>query len=127
MVRDILQIGADVLTKETKVIKDINSPAIKELIQDLLDTCIDNKQGSAGLSAPQIGASERVCVCRRTDLEEELGEDKVPDEDLWEVMINPKITSESMTIGQAWGRSLSPLIHKRFQERLAKEGIKLGQ
>jgi hypothetical protein len=35
----------------------------------------------------------------------------------------PKIVSESMVIGQAWGQSLAPEINRRVEATLKKEGI----
>jgi len=39
--------------------------------------------------------------------------------------ILPKVTSESMAAGQAWGQSLGPEIAQRLQEALKREGIQI--
>ncbi|MCA9382808.1 peptide deformylase [Candidatus Dojkabacteria bacterium] len=107
MVKEILQIGSDILTTKSEPVADINSEDTKALIRDMLDTCLDKKQGTAGLSAPQIGVLQRVCICRRTDLEDKNGEDTISDNELWEVMINPVITSKSDVQSVFWEGCLS--------------------
>lgn len=106
MIRQILQIGAPILEVPTEVVKDINSPQIQELISDLVDTCKELKERSAGLSANQIGEKWSICVCRRTDLEEGR-EEAIADEKLWEVMVNPKIIKQSDDESAFWEGCLS--------------------
>lgn len=89
MVRKILQIGDPILLKKSKDIdpKDLLSRETQDLIKDLLDTCDSEKEGTAGLSAVQIGVLKRVFIARRVDLEM----DADSDDPIWEVMINPEI------------------------------------
>ncbi|MEI7579567.1 MAG: peptide deformylase [bacterium] len=108
MIRKILQIGNPFLNQKVQLVKDINTKEIKTLIKDMIDTCNDNADTTAGLSASQLGGMYAICVCRRTDLEEKLGEDvKIPDEQLWEVFINPEITNYSKERGIYWEACLS--------------------
>jgi len=41
------------------------------------------------------------------------------------MQVLPQIVAESMTLGQEWGRSLSPEINQRVEAVLRKEGIEL--
>lgn len=107
MVRSILQIGNPILTKKSKTITDYNSKETKQVIQDLLDTCMANKAITAGLAAPQIGSNVRICVCRRVDLEEEKGRGIVNDNELWEVLINPEVIDKSDKDSLVWEACLS--------------------
>lgn len=107
MNKKIVQIGDPILTKKTTQVTDIDSEETKSIVKDLLDTCMSNKDGTAGLSAPQISYSKRICVCRRIDLEEKHGEGSVKDEHLWEVMINPIITNISDEKSTFWEACLS--------------------
>lgn len=107
MIKPILQIGAAILTKPTKSVRDPKSNEIRQIVKDLLDTCIANKDKSAGLAAPQIGYPYSICVCRRIDLEEVRGEDNVPDKELWEVLINPKLLYKSKKLKTNWEACLS--------------------
>lgn len=107
MIKPILQIGDPILTTKTKVVEDPLSAETKKIVADLLDTCIANADISAGLAAPQIGYDKAICVCRRVDLEEANGENPVADEQLWEVLINPKIITSSTEETMEWEACLS--------------------
>lgn len=43
------------------------------------------------------------------------------------ITVLPQMSRESMRIGQVWGQDFSELLHKRFTERLAKEGLSLEE
>lgn len=107
MVKEILQIGAPILTKSTKKIESVHSSETRRIVTDLLDTCLENADKSAGLAAPQIGYDVSICVCRRIDLEDQKGEGKVSDKDLWEVLINPEVIYESTKTVTNWEGCLS--------------------
>lgn len=107
MIREILQIGNPILITKTTTVTDINSPEIKSLIQDLLDTCEKNADISAGLASPQIGIGKSVCVCRRVDLEERHPDKHFEKDELWEVLINPKILNSSSESSTEWEACLS--------------------
>lgn len=106
MVKDILQIGNPILNQKTKKVTDFNSEETKQIISDLLDTCIANKDGTAGLAAPQIGYDKAICICRRTDLEE-VSKKEIPDTKLWQVLINPQVTTKSNEETIIWEGCLS--------------------
>lgn len=107
MIKEILQIGNPILTTQTKEVTDINSEETKSLIQDLLDTCEKNADISAGLASPQIGISKSICVCRRVDLEEKNPDKEFTRDELWEVLINPRIIKESDKRSTEWEACLS--------------------
>ncbi|MCA9385401.1 peptide deformylase [Candidatus Dojkabacteria bacterium] len=110
MIKDVLQIGEPILEKPTKEVTDISSSEVKTIINDLVDTCIAMSERSAGLSSNQIGYDLRICVCRRTDLEDQSNRESssaVDDKTLWEVMINPEITKASKDESAYWEGCLS--------------------
>ncbi len=74
-IRNIREIGDEVLTKTCKEVKEM-TPRIKELIEDMLDTMYE--ANGVGLAAPQVGILKRIVVIDVT------GEDPY-------VLINPKI------------------------------------
>ena len=107
MIKEILQIGNPILTTKTNYVEDITSSETKSLIKDLLDTCEKNSDISAGLASPQIGELKSICVCRRVDLEDRNSEIQIPADQLWEVLINPKIKRSSKTLSTEWEACLS--------------------
>jgi len=74
-IRNIREIGDEVLTKKCKEVKEM-TPRIRELIEDMLDTMYE--ANGVGLAAPQVGVLKRIVVIDVT------GEDP-------HVLINPKI------------------------------------
>ena len=74
-IRNIREIGDEVLNKTCKEVKEM-TPRIKELIEDMLDSMYE--ANGVGLAAPQVGILKRIVVIDVT------GEDPI-------VMINPKI------------------------------------
>jgi|GEM_PF-500366 len=99
MVLDVIQIGDPILEASAKRVEDLKKPEIQKLIDDMLETCIHEKERAAGLSAPQVGQSLQISICRRFD--------KSDDSDEWEVMINPEITSKSSETSTVWEGCLS--------------------
>lgn len=106
MVKEILQIGDPILTKKTQRVKAVGDPKVKQIIEDLLDTCKKNADISAGLAAPQIGYDKSICVCRRVDLEAQT-EEQLPEDKLWTVLINPTIEKSSKKTTLEWEACLS--------------------
>ena len=78
-VRQIREMGDDVLTKECRPVKEM-TPHISELIDDMFETMYD--ANGVGLAAPQVGILKRICVVDVTY------EDPI-------VLINPKIIEAS--------------------------------
>lgn len=77
-IRNIREMGDEVLTKKCKEITEI-TPRIKELIEDMLETMYD--ANGVGLAAPQVGVLKRIVVI-------DTGEDP-------HILINPKIVESS--------------------------------
>ena len=78
-IRNIREIGEDVLTKTSKEVKAI-TPRTKELINDMLETMYE--ACGVGLAAPQVGILKRIVVIDVT------GEDPY-------ILVNPKIIERS--------------------------------
>ncbi|NLL76476.1 MAG: peptide deformylase [Clostridiales bacterium] len=78
-IRNIREIGDDVLLKKCKDVKEM-TPRIRELIDDMFDTMYEAY--GVGLAAPQVGILKRIVVIDVT------GEDPY-------VLINPKIIETS--------------------------------
>lgn len=79
-IRKIARMGQPVLRKSASAVpaEDICTPAIQNLIQDMLDTVQD--ADGAGLAAPQIYESKRIVILRFHHSED------------FQVWINPEIT-----------------------------------
>lgn len=78
-IRNIREIGEEVLTKKCKEVTEM-TPRIKELIEDMLETMYE--ANGVGLAASQVGVLKRVVVIDAT------GEDP-------HILINPKIVESS--------------------------------
>lgn len=78
-IRNIREIGDEVLTKTCKEVKEM-TPRTKELIEDMLETMYE--ANGVGLAAPQVGILKRIVVIDCT------GEDPY-------VLINPRIVEMS--------------------------------
>lgn len=59
-VRNILQIGDPRLKAKNKVVKNLNSPRIKKVIKNMVDTM--HKNDLVGIAAPQIGENYKLIV-----------------------------------------------------------------
>lgn len=77
-IREIREIGDDVLTKKCKEVKNM-TPRTAELIGDMIDTMYE--AGGVGLAAPQVGILKRIVVI-------DVGEGPI-------VLINPEILETS--------------------------------
>ncbi len=106
MVKTIVQIGNPILLQKSLELSEAEllSRETQKLIDDLIDTCDSEKEGTAGLSAVQIGELKRIFVARRVDLENPEDEDDNP---IWEVMVNPKITVIDDSPSEIWEGCLS--------------------
>lgn len=78
-IRNIREIGDEVLTKRCKEVTEI-TPRIKDLIEDMLETMYETN--GVGLAAPQVGILKRIVVIDVT------GEDPY-------ILINPRIVETS--------------------------------
>ena len=77
-IRQIREMGDEVLTKVSKVVKNV-SPRTLMLIEDMLDTMYET--GGVGLAAPQVGILQRIVVI-------DVGDGPI-------VLINPEIIETS--------------------------------
>lgn len=82
-IREIREIGDDVLNKECKVVDKI-TPRTKMLIEDMFDTMYE--AGGVGLAAPQVGILKRIVTI-------DIGEGPI-------LLINPEIVE---TAGEQTG------------------------
>lgn len=78
-IRNIREIGDEVLTKKCKAVTEM-TPRIKELIKDMLETMYE--ANGVGLAAPQVGVLKRIVVIDTT------GDDP-------HILINPRIVESS--------------------------------
>ena len=77
-IRQIREMGDEVLTKKCKEVKKI-TPRTLTLIEDMLDTMYETN--GVGLAAPQVGILQRIVVI-------DVGEDPI-------ILINPEILETS--------------------------------
>lgn len=80
-IRNVREIGDEILTKKSKVIKEM-TPNLEMLIGDMLDTMYEHE--GVGLAAPQVGILKRVVVI-----------DISPEGDEPLVLINPVVLETS--------------------------------
>ena len=59
-VRDIAQLGDDVLRLQAKTVDDINTPEIQSVISDMFSTLSESE--GVGIAAPQIAESWRIMI-----------------------------------------------------------------
>ncbi len=78
-IRNIREIGEDVLTKKCREVKEM-TPRVKELIEDMLETMYE--ANGVGLAAPQVGVLKRIVVIDTTGDEPH-------------ILINPRIVETS--------------------------------
>lgn len=79
-IRQIREMGDDVLTKKCKAVK-MMTPRTVELIEDMFDTLYES--GGVGLAAPQVGVLKQIVVI-------DIGEGPL-------LLINPEIVETSGT------------------------------
>lgn len=102
--KPIITIPNEVLRKKAEKVKNIDEEVLKTA-QDLLDTVkVAKDPEGAGLAAPQIGASKRICVVRNFFIDPQDSK-KILSEDI--VLINPKIVSKSIETETDWEGCLS--------------------
>ena len=78
-IRNIREMGDEILTKKCREVKEV-TPAVRELIEDMLDTMYE--ANGVGLAAPQVGILKRIVVIDTT------GENPY-------ILINPRIVETS--------------------------------
>ncbi len=89
MIRKVIQAGHPGLKAKNKIVRDLSSPNLKQLIKDLKATMY--KTGLIGIAANQINENEMIFITHpRTTRARKLGR-----KDKLRVFINPKYTFKS--------------------------------
>lgn len=103
-VKNVIITPNPILNKKAQKVAEVTDD-IKAVAKDLLDTVkvAKNPEG-AGLAAPQIGISKRICVVRNF-FEDPAHPEEIHSDDI--ILINPKITSHSTDIDLDWEGCLS--------------------
>lgn len=101
ILREIYQLGADVIRGIATEVEDIHAPEIQTLIDDLIFTCKSAK--GVGIAAPQVNVAKTIVVIAS------MPSARYPDAPNMEptALINPKILSHSSTLVKAWEGCLS--------------------
>jgi len=63
-IRQVRQIGDDILAKKTRIVKEI-TPNIIELLDDMRDTLYE--RNGVGIAAPQVGVLRRIAIVEHED------------------------------------------------------------
>lgn len=101
-----------VLVTKCEVVTAVASE-IKQLCKDLIETANSSPIPAAGLSAPQVGVSKRVCLVKKFKFDP-----SNPNVELVRdyILINPEITNESKSANIEWEGCLSiPELYGRVQ------------
>jgi len=100
-VREIIQLGNDILRIPAKIVDDIHSAEVKRVISDLLCT-LDSTSG-VGIAAPQIAESWQIMVVASRPTERYPNAPEMPAT----VMINPEFTALADRQVKGWEGCLS--------------------
>lgn len=90
-IRQTIQIGDPRLKAKNKIVKNVNTPKIKQIIKDLKDTMLKNNL--IGMAAPQIGENYTLFVTQPRETKSRANEKNTSD--TFKVFINPKVVYES--------------------------------
>jgi len=116
-IRKIVTTPNPILNKKAQRVSDITDD-IKKIAQDLLDSVkVAKDPEGAGLAAPQLGESKRICVVRHF-YEDPANPEKIQSDDL--ILINPKIISHSKETESDWEGCLSVPNEYGIVERFSK-------
>jgi len=85
IIKSIIQVGNPIIRKKSTKIKYVNSPKIKNIIQDLVDSMRHNNL--VGIAAPQIGHNLRIFVTEIRTTKTR----KIKDSSNLKIFINPVI------------------------------------
>lgn len=100
-VREILKMGDPRLLRVAQPVREFGSPALRELVADMLDTM--KAANGAGLAAPQIGVDLQLVIFGFERNERYPEAPPVP----MTVLINPEITPQSELQEEGWEGCLS--------------------
>jgi len=119
-IKNILVAPNKILSEKSTKVTDVNSKETKEIIRDLIETAVNQKEPeAAGLAAPQIGFNKRIILVR--DFKVLPNTDKLLIEN--RIMINPRIISESKNQDIDWESCLS--IPGMYGQVKRPDGIKV--
>jgi peptide deformylase len=91
-IREIIGPSNPVLRRKARAVESPNTPAIQQLINDMIETMRDAP--GVGLAAPQVAVSQRVAVIEYGEKPDDAPEDFEPEKKLY-VLINPEIVARS--------------------------------
>lgn len=99
--REIYQLGSDVIRSIAKDVDDVQSSEIQTLIDDMIFTCKSSK--GVGIAAPQVNCSKAIVILASFPSE------RYPHAPTMEptALINPKIISHSQEMVKDWEGCLS--------------------
>ena len=100
-IRPVLRMGDPFLLQRASEVVDFDSPELKKLINDMLDTM--KAEDGVGLAAPQIGVDQRIVVFGFEDNPRYSDALSVPKT----VLINPVITPLTAEMNDNWEGCLS--------------------
>lgn len=119
-IKNILEAPNKILSEKSIKVTDVNSKETLEIIRDLIETAVNQKEPeAAGLAAPQIGFNKRIILVR--DFKVLPNSDKLLIEN--KIMINPRIISESKVSDTDWESCLS--IPGMYGQVKRPDGIKV--
>jgi len=101
MIREILKMGDPRLLEQSRPVADFGTPALRELVADMLDTM--RAASGAGLAAPQIGVGLRVVIFGFESNPRYPQAEPVP----FTLLINPLLTPLSEALEEDWEGCLS--------------------
>lgn len=99
--REIYQLGSEVIRSMAEPVKEIHTPEIQALIDDMILTCQDSK--GVGIAAPQVNCSKAIVIIASYPNERYPNAPKMEPT----ALINPKIISHSKEMFKDWEGCLS--------------------
>src|SRR5579859_2064778 len=91
-IRTIIGPNNPVLRRKAHAVDNPNTPAIQQLINDMIETMRDAP--GVGLAAPQVAVGQRIAVIEYGEAPEGAPEDFEPEKELY-VVVNPEIVARS--------------------------------
>ena len=91
-IRPIIGPSNPVLRRKARAVENPNTPAIQQLIEDLIATM--RVAPGVGLAAPQVAVAQRIAVIEYGEMPEDAPEDFEPEKKLY-VVVNPEIVARS--------------------------------
>jgi peptide deformylase len=92
-VRDIIGPDNPVLRRKARAVADPNTPAVQQLIDDMIETM--RAAPGVGLAAPQVAVGQRIAVIEYAEPAPDAPPDAEPPPPKLYVIVNPEIVSRS--------------------------------